>query len=381
LNKNPTSTTSASIPYEYKEDDFRKDYDEALLKIKDGAIPNQPVPTEPTTGFAIISLSKEIYGVDAFAVLPISYRALSEEELLQLAYGMNGIPFDDLLSPTYSYINVDSHQINRPFYQEERIAKYKLDASYCFENLRPKEVLANKQLDGNPFFVEIPINQNNVFRSYCFFPVASMTEEQLLQYTDFYFGGDKNKEYYQPLEHEIQYKDTFDVAKKYAKAYGLSKHEIDNIYVYYSSGRSPYRTDTVNSIWRVLLHYKDDFDYSIDFSALDGHFLNWKRYPKGYLSEELASSSNLNQPSPTNISYSYEDIQRAAENYILEYIVEDGVQIKEAFVSRRDDYTPDYGLEFKGNDLYKNISVTLTNDFQCNVQIIANDLSVYGFSN
>ena len=95
--------TAFGEPYEFDRGDFLARYQEALDRLSQGAPPRNPAPADPAgTGFAVVSLDQEVYGVSRFAFLPLRWRDLTDEELLSLAAGMDGLPAGDLLKPSHS---------------------------------------------------------------------------------------------------------------------------------------------------------------------------------------------------------------------------------------------------------------------------------------
>ena len=68
--------------------------------MEQGERPAAAAPEEPEeSGFALIPLQENLYSTACYAILPLSERALTEEEFLQLAEGMDGISPKELLTP------------------------------------------------------------------------------------------------------------------------------------------------------------------------------------------------------------------------------------------------------------------------------------------
>ena len=129
---------SAQGSYSYQEDAFREGYEKALSDVKNGIKPDSDAPESPDeTGFALVPLGKELYGIDYLAILPVLSRNLTDTELLQLAYKMEGISFDELISPAYSVVEGSTQMEYRPLQWEERVRRYGLEKRFQFEGLRP----------------------------------------------------------------------------------------------------------------------------------------------------------------------------------------------------------------------------------------------------
>jgi hypothetical protein len=106
--KKGIGNTTTTNQYVYDEGVFESRYNDAIDTLNQDIILNELAPTSPEeSGFAVIPLDKEAYGVDAFAFLPVINRNLTDDEMLQLAYGMGMVSFEELISPTYSYVFVN----------------------------------------------------------------------------------------------------------------------------------------------------------------------------------------------------------------------------------------------------------------------------------
>ncbi len=64
-------------------------------------------PLKPDSG--VLPLDRETYGTSAYAFLPLQERALTEEEMLQLAWGMEGAFREELLKPEHARTGLFSY--------------------------------------------------------------------------------------------------------------------------------------------------------------------------------------------------------------------------------------------------------------------------------
>ena len=113
--------------YSFDETEFLTLYNRALEQRKTGKKPSSPAPQDPSeTGFGVLPLDRETYGTSAYAFLPLQERALTEEEMLQLAWGMEGLSGEELLKPeharTVSYTHLDVYKRQPDTCSEKRFA-------------------------------------------------------------------------------------------------------------------------------------------------------------------------------------------------------------------------------------------------------------------
>jgi hypothetical protein len=369
-----------SEPYTYNADTFKISYSKALSDIKDGKILKESAPDNPEdTDFAIIPLGKEIYGIYAFAVLPVLTRALSDEEMLQLAYGMGGISFEQLITPLYSWMGYSEVSITyRPFYWDERIRSYELESMYRYKDRRPSSYFTNDPEAGGPISIGVDIakSEGGGSVSYWIYPNASMTEEQLLQIIEVQFKGPK--EYYQPLETQIQYDEVKGIAEILAKNLRISESTLEECYSYYWSGRSNKKgvLGSPNDYWLARMHFTDGYDYIVTFDADDGSFISWFRCPKGYYAKKEPVDFTLEVTELTDKTYSDKEMKEAAIAYISSAFLKDDIIINEAYVDPLEVNKLFGGqglvMEAKG----KVVKVDLSSGEKYRITVLINDLSI-----
>ena len=119
--------------YSFDETEFLNLYNRALEQRKMGEKPSSPTPQDPSeTGFGVLPLDRETYGTSAYAFLPLQERALTEEEMLQLAWGMEGLSGEELLKPEhartglFSYDGAERLFANRAVTRQEEAALLRL---------------------------------------------------------------------------------------------------------------------------------------------------------------------------------------------------------------------------------------------------------------
>jgi len=374
------TATPAPEPYSYDEEEFMDYYDTALTAISDGSVPATATPVDPKeTGFAIIPLGAETYGIDAFAILPILSRKLSEEEMLQLAYAMGGISFEQLVSPLYSWIgSEDQGIVYRPYQWEERITNYKLEILYRYDGLRPLKSLLNNAENGGPIYVDVDRPKSGGAVRYWIYPTATMTEEQLLQIIEVQFFVPQ--EYYQPLAEQLQYDKVEEVVQKLVLDYGIANTAPDMCYPSYWSGRYSKSPIGRRDYWSAKLHFDEGHDYNIYFNADDGSFISWFRCPVGYYAENEPSDFSLEITDNNVVLHTDEEINEAAVSFVSEELLKDGITISETSVNANEFHTlgGGGGLVIKGEG--KNVSVTLSTGDIYQVSIMKNDLSIQSLS-
>ena len=141
--------TAFGEPYEFDRGDFLVRYQEALDRLSQGAPPRNPAPADPAgTGFAVVSLDQEVYGVSRFAFLPLSWRDLTDEELLSLAAGMDGLPAGDLLKPSHSRTGLQDSAGELPLLRQSRELSPGEESRLPF--LEPGYLYEGNRLDRDP---------------------------------------------------------------------------------------------------------------------------------------------------------------------------------------------------------------------------------------
>lgn len=385
--KNELSPTKES-QYVYQESIFKKRYEAAQKSIQNGIKPQSKAPSNPSENrFAIVSLDKEIYGIHAFAVLPVIERDLTDEEMLQLADGMGDISFDEMMDSKHSWMDTGALQIeNRPYYWEERIKTYELNEQYCFGSKKPKKPLHFNEINNiNPVCITmLHTNQEN-FSKYKVYPISPMTEEQLLQMIALKYPVPN--EYIKPLKNEIKFEEVDEIVKNLVKKYSISDNEPQDIYASYSSTRYQIEKSITQGFlpleaarWIVSLHFSEGYDYELIFNASDGSFLSWTRYPKDYFAKKEPVDFKLAVTAKKNTEHTIEDMKSSAEKYAKNIMSKDNIEIVPS-----DSYAPTFAtihldglpsIEAEGSI----ISFTLSTGDSCQVTVMKDDLSIQEFS-
>jgi hypothetical protein len=375
---NNISTITPLTPaknYTYDENKFKERYEEALSAIKKGEIPEaKAVNNLDEKGFAIIPLDKEVYGIDNFAVLPVLTRELTDTELLQLAYEMGEIPFDDLISSNYSYMgNAEESFLYRPFSWDERIRYFELDSLYRYEELRSSKVHTNDASFGGPIYIDLITYFRDAVK-YWIYPKLPMNDDQLLQILSVRYNFEK--EHYQPLEGEIPFYDVEKTAMKLIDTYQITEDTLEMCMPYYWQSKQYNDSDVSINFWIARLHFSDGFDYNVKFKAYDGSLMGWYRCPKGYYGKTEPEDFKYRVTDSNNSNYSDDDFLRAVENYVTRMLLKDDVTIKESMVSGNsfDRLYYGEGLIIEGSG--KVITLTLSTDEVYKITVMGDDLSV-----
>ena len=122
-------------PYEFDRGDFLARYQEALDRLSQGAPPRNPAPADPAgTGFAVVSLDQGGLWGEPFCLSPLSWRDLTDEELLSLAAGMDGLPAGDLLKPSHSRTGLQDSAGELPLLRQSRSSVPGKRAAFPFWN-------------------------------------------------------------------------------------------------------------------------------------------------------------------------------------------------------------------------------------------------------
>lgn len=374
-NSNSLEDDEVKTEYIYRENEFKASYEKALKEVEDGYVPNALPPTEDNNDFAVIPLNGEIYGVDNFAILPVLKRQLTEEEILQLAYSMNGIMFEQLINSSHSWMGLDDQLLYRSYQWEERIMDYELEILYRYEGIRPENPLTKNQLNNGPLYIDLqwPEDKSEGFFRYWIYPKNTMTKEQILQIIDIKFGKIPTQ-YYQPLAEQIPYVDVAKTGQQLVHEYGASDYTVDTAYAYYWSTRGTPSTpiDTIRDMWTARLHFTKGNDYEVIFNAGDGSFISWTCYPPGYFGEKEPSDF-LKKDNMDTVNHTDEEMLEAAKTFITNKLLKDGVTIKESYLETLD-YTPRFFSEYYGKG--KIAVITLSTGDIYNVSVMENDLLI-----
>lgn len=353
--KKGIGNTTTTNQYVYDEGVFESRYNDALDALNQDIILNEFAPTSPEeSGFAVVPLDKEAYGVDAFAFLPVINRKLTDDEMLQLAHGMGRVSFEELISPAYSYI--DERDTNRPYQENEYTnISYKTLGLYFNEGLRPSHPLTNNPKDRNPIYVKMP--KNSHYKRFWIYPLDTMTEEQILQIIDIIYGKIPEA-FYTPLPNQVQYDEVKEIVNQFIQDYRITDKIPDEIYPLYKSYRFEKSNMHPPDKWTVGLQFNCIHDYSIEVFPEDGELCLWARLPIGYYKN------------PSNI-------QREIENDGTKPTKEQLIAVVEEYVSQvllKGDITIAKINECSSGK----IKVTLSNDKSYRIRV-ENDLSISVF--
>jgi hypothetical protein len=363
------STPAAKNSYLYNENTFKDRYEKALSDVKGGEKLDSDAPTSPDeTGFALIPLGEELYGINYLAILPVLTRDLTDTEIHQLAYKMDDISFEELISPTHSFMGGDTLVEYRPLQWEERVRRYGLERRFQFEELRPANHLANDAASGSPIYVDIKDNGK-----YWIYPKAAMTDEQLLEIIEKQFNV--GEEYFQPLDTQIQYADLDKTLNKLILEYNLSDKNLEEYYPYYMTYRY-IKGGAFNypDYWYVRMHFFEDYDYNIKFFAEGGALISWTRIPKDYYDEKepAAFTTSINN---NKTEHTEEEVIKAAEAYVAAVILKNGITVASSNVLQKfDKFYYGGGLISECNGVY--VNVFLSNNESYRIAVLTDDLSI-----
>ena len=187
--------------YSFDETEFLNLYNRALEQRKTGEKPSSPTPQDPSeTGFGVLPLDRETYGTSAYAFLPLQERELNEEEMLQLAWGMEGLSGEELLKPEHARTGILSEEAgyeallqNRAFHEEERRRLLLLEPAYLYDGRR-----ASADPDGAPLLVRLQED-----KEFAILPLENLSEEGLLHSLDVKYAGVSLAEDLLPTEEEL----------------------------------------------------------------------------------------------------------------------------------------------------------------------------------
>lgn len=293
----PETTTigvreSSTGRYLYNEADFREAYDAAVKAMREGTRPKTPAPVSPVeTGFAVVPLGAEIYGVDKLAFLPIGERAMTDDEMLALAYEMDGMPFEQLRSLKNSRtealrfhpldeIEQNAHytKFYRFYSMAERVNEIRMESLYRYEGLRPEVKMPDSADTGGPLAFH---TGDSIF---WIFPVQPMNDEQILQIVDCAYNiyVDYLNHYQIPPEGYLQYDELKALLPDLIVGNNLAPRMPDSAYFVfnYHYDLSPVPT-LENLVWICYLSYSDGPDLMLKVNPNDGSLRSCDEYPSG----------------------------------------------------------------------------------------------------
>ncbi len=254
--------TASGEPYEFDRGDFLARYQEALDRLSQGAPPRNPAPADPAgTGFAVVSLDQEVYGVSRFAFLPLSWRDLTDEELLSLAAGMDGLPAGDLLKPSHSRTGLQDS-------------------------------------------------------------AEDMSGDGLLRYLDAVYGNMPNS-YWIPLEGELAYEELPGVLEEAADRFQLGAPPLPPYLALLvpMDGLTEEPRDPSRDYWMVTLLYPSGSQYAVSLRADTGELSAWVRWPQGFYMDGGASASPA---ASSGAARSEEELQASVAAYAAEVFPQSG---------------------------------------------------------
>lgn len=281
-----------AVPIAARTDDFSEeelkfiqDYNEILST---GDIPEQlelSASDPSATDFSMVFLPEESYGTDVFAFLPLQSRALTEEELIQLAGAYKKVPPETILQDACSY--KEGSRGRRAVYSNRALTSregfllhVKLLSQYFLEEKRPAHPLSQTPSEGGPLCFQTTYSSSEKVWLY---PMWEMTEEQLLQIIDEQYGK-LAKEDYLPKEGQLSAGDAQERTERLLADF-ITEEDAEQIYLVYTS--YPGKGLTPTDQWTAYVHMKNGGnDYAITFDADRGALKSWERKPSQFYTEE-----------------------------------------------------------------------------------------------
>lgn len=270
--------------YSFDETEFLTLYNRALEQRKTGKKPSSPAPQDPSeTGFGVLPLDRETYGTSAYAFLPLQERELNEEEMLQLAWGMEGLSGEELLKPEHARTGILSEEAgyeallqNRAFHEEERRRLLLLEPAYLYDGRR-----ASADPDGAPLLVRLQED-----KEFAILPLENLSEEGLLHSLDVKYAGVSLAEDLLPTEEELSYQDLPAVLREANAKY----HFYDGKLPRYSAmltqnDFTAEKRNPMRETWNVIFLNETGDQFAAGFRAAGGELSGWVRYPPGYFTD------------------------------------------------------------------------------------------------
>lgn len=212
--------------YTANEKNFIDEYLKATEENLDLSEITDPSNDPTSSDFAVITLNKQYYGTDAFAFLPLKFRQLTKDEILQLVKIYGNINPKEILDQSSSYQKVNSDNIeinsNRDLSTKEVFqSRFELLAQYFTEGLRPKEKINTSPNNGNPLCISVYTSNR-----FWIYPKKEMTEEQLLQTIDALYC-ELPSEWYSATSEQISHTKAAQAAGALSKQYKIViKHQL-----------------------------------------------------------------------------------------------------------------------------------------------------------
>lgn len=356
--------------YSYDGDTFLRQYREAQKRVEQGERPAAAAPEEPEeSGFALIPLQENLYGTACYAILPLSERALTEEEFLQLAEGMDGISPKELLTPKYSRTGLEEDAAclrqNRALFRGEKLRFDTLQPEYLYAERRPSADLWENARNGNaPCFVKLP--ENSGAPVFSILPTEQMDDEQLLQYIDAQLYG-VDPQTYLPLSGEIAYGELPQHLQREIAAYGLGDGTLPEYNAVLSTSPDGSRTPDQES-WAVTLCFPEEDQYVVTLDAQTGALKSWIRWPAGTFTDEVVPES---AESPEASPRTEEELEAAAKGY-LEQAVPGDWNISEVKIQENAFYSEGFGAS-------RSVDIALADGRKYRLGVSEQDLTVLNF--
>lgn len=315
--------TASGEPYEFDRGDFLARYQEALDRLSQGAPPRNPAPADPAgTGFAVVSLDQEVYGVSRFAFLPLSWRDLTDEELLSLAAGMDGLPAGDLLKPSHSRTGLQDSAGELPLLRQSRELSPGEESRLPF--LEPGYLYEGNRQDRDPeegpaLFRLSPEEEKEFF---AVLPAEDMSGDGLLRYLDAVYGNMPNS-YWIPLEGELAYEELPGVLEEAADRFQLGAPPLPPYLALLvpMDGLTEEPRDPSRDYWMVTLLYPSGSQYAVSLRADTGELSAWVRWPQGFYMDGGASASPA---ASSGAARSEEELQASVAAYAAEVFPQSG---------------------------------------------------------
>lgn len=291
---------------------FLEAYTAALRQVQEGKNPASPAPRDPSeTGFAVVPLDRDRYGVDAYAFLPLRERTLTEEEFLQLAQAMGGLSGEELLTPEHARTGLlqeegdELQRQNRALGKEERRQLLLLEPEYLYAQLRGEASSGSGVLA-----VNLTADQTERF---AILPRGELTEEELLEYLDVKYAGISLEEKLQPLEGQLSYQELPEMLREANAKY----HFFDGELPEYSAMLAQHNSGGTERVpeeetWNVTFLNQTGDQFTAGFWAEDGALSGWVRYPPGYFTEP-----EFTAPEPDGSGKSGGEPEKIAADYAL----------------------------------------------------------------
>lgn len=350
-------------------DTFLRQYREAQKRVERGKARGCRSGGAGRKRLCLIPLQENLYGTACYAILPLSERALTEEEFLQLAEGMDGISPKELLTPKYSRTGLEEDAAclrqNRALFRGEKLRFDTLQPEYLYAERRPSADLWENARNGNaPCFVKLP--ENSGAPVFSILPTEQMDDEQLLQYIDAQLYG-VDPQTYLPLSGEIAYGELPQHLQREIAAYGLGDGTLPEYNAVLSTSPDGSRTPDQES-WAVTLCFPEEDQYVVTLDAQTGALKSWIRWPAGTFTDEVVPES---AESPEASPRTEEELEAAAKGY-LEQAVPGDWNISEVKIQENAFYSEGFGAS-------RSVDIALADGRKYRLGVSEQDLTVLNF--